>query len=156
MLQKTQTFFHNLQTELMAASLVSEHVRQSLVADSGPESAALSSQSLLESDSLPLWLASSLLTSESLSQFMVLPEASAVNLSLGSAAALDWTGGKTDGLRLWMFWAVAGYQLDGQSTATTANVAFLSASMGPLSALMFRCAARGVVPFLVLETEDEC
>ena len=34
----------------MVASSVSEHVRQSPVADSGPESAALSSESLLESD----------------------------------------------------------------------------------------------------------
>ena len=70
MLQEAQTFFQNfLQAELMAASMLCEHVRQSPVADSGPESAAPSSESLLESDSLPLWLAIFQLTSttESLS-----------------------------------------------------------------------------------------
>ena len=65
-------------------------MRQSLVADSGPDLAALFSESLLESDSSTLWLASSLLTftTESLSPSMVLPEASAADLSLGSVATL--------------------------------------------------------------------
>ena len=52
---KAQTFFWNfLWVELMVASLVSGCVRQSPVADSGPESAVLSWESLLESDSLPV------------------------------------------------------------------------------------------------------
>ena len=74
----------------MAASLVSEHMRQSPVADTGPELAALSSESLLESDMSPLWSASSPMTSttESLSKSMVLPEASTANLSLGLGAIL--------------------------------------------------------------------
>ena len=55
MLQEAQTFFWNfLCTELMAASYVSEHMRQSPVTDLGPESTALSNESLLESNSLPL------------------------------------------------------------------------------------------------------
>ena len=55
----TDTFFQNfLQVELMAASSVSEQVRQSLVADSGAELATLPCESLLEPDSLPLWLMS--------------------------------------------------------------------------------------------------
>ena len=54
-----------------------------------------------------------------------------------------------------MFGAVAGYWLDGQSTAPTVDIAVLGASVDPLAALMFRCAAGGEVPFLVLKTEDE-
>ena len=51
MLQEAQSFLQKfLWEELMANSLVSEHVRQSPVADLGPESTALSSESLLECD----------------------------------------------------------------------------------------------------------
>ena len=61
-----------------------------------PESVALSFELLLESDSLPLWSASSPLTStaESLSWSTLFPEASAANLSLGSAAALTGLEGR--------------------------------------------------------------
>ena len=53
-LQEAQTFLQNFfQADLTAASLVSEHMRQSPVADSGPESAALSHESLSELDSSP-------------------------------------------------------------------------------------------------------
>ena len=49
MLQEAQTFFQNfLWPELMAYPSVSEHMRQSAVADLGPESAALSSESLID------------------------------------------------------------------------------------------------------------
>ena len=87
---------HQLGLQPKVASLVSKYVRQSPVADSGLESVALSHQSLIESDLSPLWLALSPLTSttESLSQSMVLPKASAANLSLGSAAALTGLEGR--------------------------------------------------------------
>ena len=91
MLQEAQTFFQNfLWVGLMATSSISKHMRQSPVADSGPGSATLFSESLLKSNLLPLWLASSPLTSttESLSQSMLLLEASVANLLSGLAAAL--------------------------------------------------------------------
>ena len=82
MQQGAHTFFWNfLQAVLTAASSVSEHMRQSLVADSGPESTALSCELLLKSDSLPLWSASSSLTS-------------AANLSSEVAAALTGLEGR--------------------------------------------------------------
>ena len=55
-----------------------------------------------------------------------------------------------------MFGAVAVYQLDGQSTVSTADAAFFGAITGHLVVLTFRCAARGAIPFPVLETEGEC
>ena len=81
---------------LMATSSVSEHMRQSSVTDFRPESGALSSESLLESESSPLWSASSQLTStaESLLWSMVLPTASATNLSSGSVATLTGQEGR--------------------------------------------------------------
>ena len=46
------------------------------------------------------------------------------------------------------FGAVAGYWLDGQRTAPTADAAFFSASTGLLATLTFRWATRGAVHFL--------
>ena len=75
---------------------------------------------------------------------------------IGVGCNLDWTGRKIDQLRLLLFGAVAGYQLDGQSTAPTANAASIGAIMGPLATLTFRCAARGTVLFLMFGTKDKC
>ena len=91
MLQEAHAFFWNfLWVELKAATSVSEHVKQSPVADLGPELAALSCESLLEFDSSPFWSVSSTLTfyRESPSQSTVLPKAFTAYLSLGLAAAL--------------------------------------------------------------------
>ena len=65
MVKEAQTFFQNfLQAQLMAASSVSADMGQSPLADLGPESTALSSESMLESDLSALWSASYLLTSD--------------------------------------------------------------------------------------------
>ena len=73
---EAHTFFQNfLQAVLMATSSVSDHMRQSPVADLGPESTTLSYKLLLESGSLQLWSALS-------------PLIPAAHLSLGVAEVL--------------------------------------------------------------------
>ena len=75
---------------------------------------------------------------------------------IGVSTSLDWTGGEIDEFRLRLLRAMAGCQLDRWSFVPTADVGFLSASMGPLTALTFRCAVRGSVPFLVFEANGKC
>ena len=75
---------------------------------------------------------------------------------IGVGCSFDWPGREIDELRPWLFGAVAGYQLDGQSTVPTADTASISASAGPLATLTFRCATGGAVPFLTLESKGEC
>ena len=74
---------------------------------------------------------------------------------IGVSCSLEHTGGKIDELRPWLFSAVAGYWLEGQSVTAKANTSPINANVGPLAALTFRCAARGAVPFLVLETNGK-
>ena len=69
---------------------------------------------------------------------------------------LDWTGREIDKFRLWLFGAVAGYWLGGQSSVSTADTSFLNASMGLLSTLTFRCTAREAVPFIKFDIKGEC
>ena len=176
MLQEAHTFFQNfLQADLTAVSTVSEHVRQSLVADLGPDLAALSHELLPEFDPSPPWSASSSLTSttESISQSLVLPEASTATPIIGVSGILDWTGGKIDEMRLTSVKAMANCQhcfvapgfglgsvtklrLSRGSAVPTADIGFLSPGMGPLAALIIKCAVRGVVLLLVLGNDGEC
>ena len=75
---------------------------------------------------------------------------------IGVYFCLGWTVGEIVELRLQLFRAVGGYQLDGQRTVPTAGAAFLGHSAGPLPALTFRCAAGETIPFLMLEIKGHC
>ena len=155
MLQEAQTFFWNLLwTEVMATPSVSEHMRQSPVVDSGPESAALSCKPLLDFDSLPLWLASSRLTSttESLSWSIVLPKVSA---SSGSVVALTGlkgilTSSDSSCSELWL----ATSWMDGVLWPLLTLPSLVSALAS--CCFDFQVCCWGAVPFLMLETKGEC
>ena len=69
---------------------------------------------------------------------------------IGVGCHLDWTGRESDKLRLWLSRAMPSYWLDGWSTVPTADPAFLSARVGPLATLTFRCAAREQSNFVCL------
>ena len=153
MLQEAWTFFLELLAgaELMTTSLVSKHVRQSTVADSGPESTVLSCESPLKSDSLPLW--SGIIHHRPQLQSLYHNlwcslQVSAASLSSQSAAALPGLEGrgnwKAQAPVVWDCELATG--MDGQSIASTTDAAFLSASIGPLATLTFRCAAWWAVP----------
>ena len=70
--------------------------------------------------------------------------------------SLDQTRREINELRLWLFGAVAGHQLDGWSAVPTSNAAFLGTSAKPLATMTLRCLLGETVPFLLLETKGEC
>ena len=139
----------------MATSSVSEHVRQSPAADLGSDLAALSCKSLLKSDSLPLWSASSTPTSTAVSsQSLVLPRASAVCHWGQLQPWLDWRGD---------WWVQApvvqgcGWLLAGWAEYCTHCWCYPpQCQQGPLAAFTLRCVDGAAVPFLVLETKGKC
>ena len=132
--------------ELMATSSVSEHVRQSPCCWLRTRVSGTSLQVTAW-----IWLITTLVGiipadpyhRVSFMIYSVPLEASAAHPVMGVSCSLDWTGRRDWWAKALVdsgLWLATG--MDGQSTAPTADTAFLSSQHGgPLAALTFRCAA---------------